>query len=116
MKDKKDCKIVQDLLPNYIETLTSEETNLFIEEHLKECKECQNILENMQNEIKINKEKRDGREVDYIKKYNKKMKLWKKILLMILGLVIIYALSVGYKYNIGLYATLGSQVLLLTKL
>ena len=100
MNDKKDCKIVQDLLPNYIEALTSEETNLFIEEHLKECKECQNILENMKNEIKISKEKRDGREVDYIKKYNKKMKLWKKILLGILGLVIIYALSVGYKYNI----------------
>ena len=25
MKEKKDCKIVQDLLPNYIEDLTNEE-------------------------------------------------------------------------------------------
>ena len=32
MKEKKDCKIVQDLLPNYIEKLTNEETNNFIEE------------------------------------------------------------------------------------
>ena len=37
MKEKRDCKIIQDLLPNYIEKLTNEETNNFIEEHLKEC-------------------------------------------------------------------------------
>ena len=43
MKEKRDCKIVQDLLPNYIENLTNEETNRFIEEHLKECPECQSI-------------------------------------------------------------------------
>ena len=45
MKEKKDCKIVQDLLPNYIENLTNEETNKFIDEHLKECNECQKIFE-----------------------------------------------------------------------
>lgn len=100
MKEERDCKIVQDLLPNYIEKLTNEETNLFIEEHLKDCKECTNILENMKKDIKINEEKRDGREVDYIKKYNKKMKLWKKILLIILGIILIYLLTVLYKYNI----------------
>ena len=70
MKEKRDCKIIQDLLPNYIEKLTNEETNLFIEEHLKECTECQHIFENMQKELKVNTEKRDEREVKYIKKYN----------------------------------------------
>ena len=29
--NKKDCKIVQDLLPNYIENLTKEETSKYIE-------------------------------------------------------------------------------------
>ena len=29
MKEKRDCKIVQDLLPNYIEKLTNEESNIF---------------------------------------------------------------------------------------
>ena len=38
MNENKDCKIVQDLLPNYIEKLTNEETNKYIEEHLNECK------------------------------------------------------------------------------
>ena len=40
MKEKRDCKLVLDLLPNYIEKLTNEETNNFIEEHLKGCEEC----------------------------------------------------------------------------
>ena len=40
MKENKECKIVQDLLPNYIEKLTNEETNKFIEEHLKNCEDC----------------------------------------------------------------------------
>ena len=30
MDKKRDCKIVQDLLPSYIEKLTNEETNKYI--------------------------------------------------------------------------------------
>lgn len=48
---KKECKIIQDLLPNYIENLTSIQTNEYIEEHIASCKECKENLENMQNEI-----------------------------------------------------------------
>ena len=91
MNEKKDCKIVQDLLPNYIENLTSEETNLFIKEHLKECTECQNILENMQKELNIHNMKREEREVKYIKKFSDKMKILK---LIILTLIIIYVVIV----------------------
>ena len=91
MKEKKDCKIVQDLLPNYIENLTNEETNYFIEEHLKECSECQKVLENMKKELKVNSSKRDGREVNYIKKYNSKLKILRNILftIIIIALIVI---------------------------
>ena len=47
MKNERDCKIIQDLLPNYIENLTNEETNIFIEEHLNTCSNCKIIFENM---------------------------------------------------------------------
>ena len=94
MKEKKDCKIVQDLLPNYIEDLTNEETNYFIDEHIKECPECQKILENMQKEIKLNTKKRDDREVKYIKKYSKRIKLLRNILLII---VVLFVIFVGRK-------------------
>ena len=96
----KNCKIIQDLLPNYVEGLTTKETNEFIEEHLKDCNECQNVLKNMKEELTINKQKRDGREVDYIKKYNKKMKIWKKLALIVIVLLAIYAISVVYKLSI----------------
>ncbi len=92
MKEKRDCKIIQDLLPNYIEKLTNEETNHFIEEHLKECTECQHIFENMQKELKVNTTGRDKREVQYMKKFSSKMKLLKFI---ILALIIIYLIIVG---------------------
>ena len=92
MKEKTNCKIVQDLLPNYIENLTNEETNRFIEEHLKVCPECQKVLENMQKEIKVSNTKRDDREVKYIKKYNKKLKILKYALLII---ILIYIIIVG---------------------
>lgn len=85
----KDCKIVQDLLPNYIETLTNEETNVFIEGHLKSCKECTNILENMKKDLEINNLKREEREIKYIKKFNRKFKLLRNILMIIIVLFII---------------------------
>ncbi len=92
MKEKRDCEIVQDLLPNYIENLTNDETNNFIEEHLKECNECQEVFDNMKKEFKVNTTKRDEREVKYIKKYSKKMRILKVILLII---IVIYVLLVG---------------------
>lgn len=91
MKEKRDCKIVQDLLPNYIEKLTNEETKKYIGEHIKECIECRNVLENMQKDLKVNNPKREEREVKYIKKFNKKFKLLRNILLIIVVLFIIIA-------------------------
>lgn len=95
MKEKIDCKIVQDLLPNYIEKLTNQETNAFVEGHLQECAECKNVYENMQKEIKLCGNVRDKREVKYIKKYSNKIKILKTI---ILAIVLIYVGIIGYKF------------------
>lgn len=45
------CKIVQDLLPLYADNLCSPETKEFVEEHLKECEDCQTYFEEMAQEI-----------------------------------------------------------------
>lgn len=48
MKNRKlECEIVQDLLPLYLDKKTSEETNLFVEEHLAECECCGQLCEMM---------------------------------------------------------------------
>lgn len=39
-KDGKKCKIIEDLLPLYVEHMTSEESAKWIEEHLNECEDC----------------------------------------------------------------------------
>lgn len=85
---KKECKIVQDLLPNYIENLTSKETNYYIEQHIKECDECTEVLKNMKKDIEVNSEKSDGRKVKYFKKYRNRMRILKIIILLILCIVI----------------------------
>lgn len=92
MKKSKECKVVQDLLPNYIEKLTSKETNDYIEEHINECQECSKILDNMKKEIKVDNKTINKKEVKYIKKYNSKLKILKSILLIIL---LIYVIVIG---------------------
>ena len=94
MKEKRDCKIVQDLLPNYIEKLTDDETNLFIEEHLIECSKCKKILENMKKDMEVNNTEKNKQEIKYIKKFNKKLKFLKNIIIII---VLLFIIIVGRK-------------------
>lgn len=95
MKEKKDCRIIQDLLPNYIEKLTNEETNKYIEEHLAECTECTQILKNMQKDLEINNDnERASKEVKYMKKFNRKLKFLRNILILI---VLLVAIVIGRK-------------------
>lgn len=89
MKEERDCNIVQDLLPNYIDKLTKEETNKFIMQHLEECNECREILSNMEKDLVVNSQK-EQKKVKYIKKYNKKLKKLKIILLIFLLLIVIF--------------------------
>ena len=89
MKEKNDCKIVQDLLPNYIEKLTSKETNAYIEEHINGCKECQKILDAMQKDIQLQEKKLEKKKVKYIKKYNHKLRILKTTLLSIILILVV---------------------------
>ena len=92
--NKKDCKIVQDLLPNYIDNLTTKESNEFIENHIKECEDCKTVLENMKKDLKIDNNQKEKKIINFIKKYNKKMRILKLILLVI---IIFYILTLGRK-------------------
>ena len=84
MKEKNNCKIVQDLLPNYIEKLTEKETNQYIEEHLKECNECQKIYDNMEVEVNFSQDKNVKKNINILKKYNMKLNIFKSIVIIIL--------------------------------
>ena len=93
----KECKIVQDLLPSYIEKLTDNETNQFIEEHLKNCKECQKVLNDMEEKLSANTEDIEKKKVNYLKKYNRELRVLQIIVLVVL---LAFVVSVGRKYII----------------
>ena len=90
MKEKKNCKIVQDLLPNYIEKLTEKETNQYIEEHLKECSECQKMYDSMKVEVNFSQDKNTKKKINILKKYNMKLNIFKSILIVILLIFIFH--------------------------
>ena len=78
MKSNNECKIVEDLLPNYIENLTSETTNEFIEAHIKKCEKCKETLLAMNGELKLEKINKE-QEIDYLKKINDRNRKVKNI-------------------------------------
>ena len=44
---------MRDLFPSYIDGLTSRESNQLIEEHLGECRECREYLDEMKEDIAV---------------------------------------------------------------
>lgn len=103
MKESKECKIIQDLLPNYIEKLTNKETNSYIEEHLEICVNCKNMYEKMKNEIQLENKKTgkklDKREVNFFKRYKNKLRVLRIIILII---ILAFAISAVRKmYIVG---------------
>lgn len=55
MKQKLNCSIVLDLLPSYINKLTSEESNRQVKQHIADCEECSVIYNEMRREIDTGK-------------------------------------------------------------
>lgn len=76
--DKLPCEVVRDLLPSYVDGLTSETTNGLLDGHLEDCASCRAALETMRapgTEAAEGTEK----EIDYLKKnrrHNRTVVLW----------------------------------------
>ena len=98
--NEKECKLVQDLLPNYIEKLTSEESEKIIGEHLKECLECKKILENMQNDIVLKSKEQCKKETKYMKKYSNRLKIFRLFGLTLLVILLAFVVNTTRKYII----------------
>lgn len=105
---KYDCNIIQDLLPNYIEKLTSENTNEYVEKHLLECEQCSNIHNKLKNVSDTDNAKNE-QFVNYSKKFKFRFNLLKCVVILVFlifigniirNVVIIESLSAkGEKYK-----------------
>lgn len=67
------CEIIRDLLPSYLDELTSEVSNEAIQEHMKDCAPCKEILEQMQQEPEEPAEP-PKKKINPFRKFNRRMK------------------------------------------
>lgn len=67
------CEIIRDLLPSYLDGLTSQESNMEIETHMEDCELCSEVLQQMQKELET-KEEKDKRKINPFRKFNRRMK------------------------------------------
>lgn len=80
---KIECEIVKDLLPNYIDNLTSRETSRFIEEHIKACNDCKRIYDSMKTEF-YKQEKDEKESINFFKKHKKKLNVLRTLVVILL--------------------------------
>lgn len=78
-----DCDIIKDLLPNYIDKVSSDSTNKLIEEHIQTCENCNKALKDMSTEINAEPLYAQNEQIDYLKGYRKK-----KIMSIIASIII----------------------------
>ena len=98
MKQDLNYMIVQDLLPNYIEKLTSDVTNQAVEEHIRTCEQCSELLNIMSVEI-TSKKTVPKRELKFLKKI-KLTRLIPEVSCILLALIFSYRLvSANYRLS-----------------
>ncbi len=98
MEKNVSCALVRDLLPNYIEKLTSEETDKVLEEHFSNCSECSLKRNMMMSSIETDKVPKEQKMVKYLRK-TKMMYLLQGIFLSIGAIGIIVSFIVDLAIN-----------------
>ncbi len=69
MSNKIPCDVIRDLLPSYVDELTSETSNTLIMEHMRGCESCRKTLASMQGGLPFAEEaEKARREIDFLKK------------------------------------------------
>jgi len=96
------CEIIKDLLPSYIDGLTSSESNLEIEEHRNNCPQCKEIFEQMKAEVRVEHTEYNKEKIKPFKKLNRKVLKAVLITLTVCALAVVsyfYFFAFGWKVN-----------------
>lgn len=96
------CEIIQDLMPSYIDGLTSAESNIEMEQHLNTCQKCKDVLEQMKAEVNAENVAFNVEGIKPFKKLNKR--ILQSILITLTACVLIagsyfYLFAIGWKVN-----------------
>ena len=96
---KNECEIVQDLLFGYNDKTLQNTSKEFVENHLKKCNECKEILKQIQNDTETEEE---IEKINYFKKVRSKINrknIFLIIALVLLAFVILFNILVFVNYN-----------------
>lgn len=97
MTKKLECEIVQDLLPMYVDDLTSDYTSECVKAHLEECPPCQSIYEMMKDEP-VEQVQQNVEEAKKLRWYMKKFKVINWLIGAVVALLIYF--FGWYLYNL----------------
>lgn len=95
MNDNLSCALVRDLLPSYLEGLTSAETDEALHAHLETCSACAAALAAMRSESETESAEQP-REVDYLKQVKRKnrSRIFLSVLATAAGLLAVFLLKI----------------------
>lgn len=91
------CEIIKDLLPSYIDELTSEVSNEAVEQHLSECESCRSYYEQMKQQEPGILETA-GREIDYFLQIREDT--MRKVMIAVVGVTIVFSVLYGVYQNL----------------
>ena len=105
MEKKNECDIVQDLLLSYCDDTLSNSSKKLVENHLKDCVNCQAKLKTIRDDIKQNHDN-EIEEIDYLKKIRRKTRI-KSIVWAIC--IILFIFLVFYIYNFSIVNSIANK-------
>lgn len=85
------CEMIQDLLPLYVDKLTSEATNREVKAHLDTCADCRNIYEMMGKEPELTGNLCELPEIEYfrqVKRRNRRAVIGAALLVLCIGIAV----------------------------
>lgn len=95
---KYSCNVIRDLLPLYHDDVCSDDTKVIIEEHLSECKECQNYYKMLLESDSIGTQSFDAdhekRKASFVKSMKRKI-IWKQIIAGVLSVTLLVVLIIS---------------------
>lgn len=102
MNKKDECKIVEDLLYSYSESILNETSNKFVKIHLKDCENCKNKLEIIKCNIldeKSKEKQEDEIELSHLLKVNKVIRILKTSLIILIALILLVLGYIVFRSN-----------------
>ena len=105
MEKKNECDIVQDLLLSYCDDTLSSSSKKLVEEHLKNCVNCQAKLKTIRDDIKQSHDD-ELKEIDYLKKIRRKTRVKSIVLAICIILAVLFAF---YIYNFSIVNSIANR-------